>query len=180
MRNRRKSISEINLTPLLDVLFSILFIVMMTGLQNEQGIKSDYQDQVNQLTQEKSDLAQDLRRSENELNSYKTYQSEAVIITINNIVRNGTYYLMFYQGTDKQEIGSVPMGTDKLENIKARINALIMELVDGADNQPVYIIFYCDRLNIHTSEYGAVCNKLNELQENNKEVFFKEMKEETK
>ena len=38
MRNRRRRGSdEINLTPLLDVLFTILFIVMLTGMQNEQS-----------------------------------------------------------------------------------------------------------------------------------------------
>ena len=42
MRNRRRRFhEEINLTPLLDVLFAILFIVMLTGAQSERLIQKD-------------------------------------------------------------------------------------------------------------------------------------------
>ena len=175
--NRKKSVSEINLTPLLDVLFSILFIVMMTGMQNEQGIKQEYQEQVSQLEQEKQQLSEELARSENQMTSYDKYQSEAVILTVNNVLRDDNHYLLVYKGTDKEEIGSIQMGTDKTENIKIRIESLIMELINDTDNQPVYIVFYCNKKTIHTKEYNAVMEAFNQLQENNKAVFFKVMEE---
>lgn len=178
MRNsRRKPVSEINLTPLLDVLFSILFIVMMTGMQNEQGIKQEYQEQVSQLEQEKQQLSEELARSENQMSSYDKYQSEAVILTVNNILRSDNHYLLLYKGTDKKEIGSIQMGTNKTENTKARIESLIIELVNDTDNQPVYIVFYCNKKQIYTKEYIAVIEAFNQLQENNKAVFFKVMEE---
>ncbi len=180
MRNRRRFLSEINLTPLLDVLFSILFIVMMAGAQNEQIIESQNRIQVNQLEQENAKLKDELARSENEISSYKTYQSEAVIITVNNIMRSNNHYLMFYKGTEETELGSIQMGVNKTENTKARIESLIMELVNETDNQPIYIVFYCNRKNIYTIEYHAVCDILNDLQGNNKEVFFKVMQAEEK
>ena len=175
--NRRKSVSEINLTPLLDVLFSILFIVMMTGMQNEQGIKNEYQEQVSQLEQENQQLSEELARSENQMSSYDKYQSEAVILTVNNMLRGDKHYLLLYKGTDQEEIGSIQMGTNKTENTKARIESLIMELVNDTDNQPVYIVFYCDKKQIYTKEYNAVIEAFNQLQENNKAVFFKVMEE---
>lgn len=175
--NRRKSVSEINLTPLLDVLFSILFIVMMTGMKNEQGIRNEYQEQVNQLEQEKQQLSEELARSENQLSSYDKYQSEAVILTVNNILQGDNHYLLVYKGTDKEEIGSIQMGINKTENTKARIESLIMELVNDTDNQLVYIVFYCDKKQIYTKEYNAVIEAFNQLQENNKAVFFKVMEE---
>ncbi len=178
MRNRRQFVSEINLTPLLDVLFSILFIVMMTGTQNEQGIKSAYQDKVYQLTQENERLTEELARSENQKTSYDKYQSDAVILTINNITRNDKHYLKIYQGIDNSEIENIQMGVDKTENTKARIESLILDLVENTDNQPIYIFFYCNKKNIYTVEYMTVCDILNQLQESNKEVFFKVMKEE--
>lgn len=171
--NRRKSVSEINLTPLLDVLFSILFIVMMTGMQNEQGIKSEYQEQVRQLEQENQQLSEELARSENQMSSYDKYQSEAVIITVNNILKDDDHYLLLYKGTDKEEIERIQMGINKTENTKARIESLIMELVNVSDNQPVYIVFYCEKKQIYTAEYRAVIEAFNQLQENNKSVFFK-------
>ena len=36
MRRRRRTDGEINLTPLLDVLFVILFVVMLSGMQSEK------------------------------------------------------------------------------------------------------------------------------------------------
>ena len=171
--NRRKSVSEINLTPLLDVLFSILFIVMMTGMQNEQGIKSEYQEQVRQLEQENQQLSEELARSENQMSSYDKYQSEAVIITVNNILKDDDHYLLLYKGTDNEEFDRIQMGINKTENTKARIESLIMELVNVSDNQPVYIVFYCEKKQIYTAEYRAVIEAFNQLQENNKSVFFK-------
>ena len=179
MRNGRRISSEINMTPLLDVLFSILFIVMMTGSQNEQGIKKQYQDQVIDLEQKNDQLTDELTKYKNEITSYDKYQSEAIILTINNVIRNNSHCLMIYRGTAKSEIGSIQMGLEKTENTKARIESLILELVEEADNQPIYIIFYCDKKNIYTAEYHAVCEMFNELQANNKEVFFKVMQEET-
>ena len=46
MRNRSRrsrGSDEINLTPLLDVLFTILFIVMLTGMQNERSMEESAQ-----------------------------------------------------------------------------------------------------------------------------------------
>ena len=175
--NRRKTVSEINLTPLLDVLFSILFIVMMTGMQNEQGIKKEYQEQVSQLELENEQLSKELARRENQMSSYDKFQSEAVILTVNNILRGDNHYLLVYKGTDKEEIGCIQMGINKTENTKARIESLIMELINDTDNQPVYIVFYCDKKQIYTAEYRAVVEAYYQLQENNKAVFFKIMEE---
>ncbi len=184
-RGRSRILPEINLTPLLDVLFSILFIVMMTATQNERGLKEDYQEKLNnmeqekaQLSQEKAQLSDELERAENEMSSYDKYHSEAVILTVNNVIRDDDHMLFIYKGTDKAELESIRMGSDRLENTKARIESLIKEIVDGTDNQPVYIVFYCSKGEIYTAEYKAVTEAFNRLQENNKAVFFKVMQEE--
>ena len=49
LRRQRAGAHEINLTSLLDVLFCILFIVMLAGNQNEKDIKSDAQQQLEAL-----------------------------------------------------------------------------------------------------------------------------------
>ncbi len=178
MKGRRRFISEINLTPLLDVLFSILFIVMMTGMQNEQSMKSNYQDQLDRLTQENKTLSENLERREEQLSTYDEFKSDALIITVNNIIRDDDHYLMFYEGNEEEKMGSIPMGPDKTENTKARVEGLITEKLDEGERKPVYIIFYCDKKSIYTSEYKAVYDKFNELQQNRKEVFFKVMQKE--
>ena len=152
MRKRRRFVSEINLTPLLDVLFSILFIVMLAGTAGEQGLQKEYLDQVDRNNQ----LEQDLKLAKDELDSYRLFESEAVILTVINDKDANNHFLSFYQG---------------------RIESLITELIDNTDNQPVYIVFYLDNSKIYTEEYKTVYNILNELQEKHKEVFFKVMRE---
>ncbi len=174
-QNKRKTVSEINLTPLLDVLFSILFIVMMAGAQSEEGIKEDYGQQVNMLEKENAELSEQLDRSENQMSSYDKYKAEAIILTVNNTVRGDNHYLLIYKGLEKKEIGNIQLGIDKSENVKNRINGIITELVKLSDNQPVYIVFYCDKKHIYTAEYNAVEEEFGRLQATYKEVFFKVM-----
>ena len=55
-RRRRKNLTEVNLTPLLDVLFSILFIVMMTGAQSRDAMQNDHQEEVARLQREYNEI----------------------------------------------------------------------------------------------------------------------------
>ncbi len=177
MKRRRKAISEINLTPLLDVLFSILFIVMMTGMQNESGLKEEHNQQISKLENEVSGLEEELKNCQNQMSSVDMYQSEAVILTISNTVEDDEHYLTVKQGLELVEIEKIQLGTDKTENTKTRILDLMKELVEKNDNQPVYIVFYCDKQTIYTLEYNAVTEAFYEAQETYKEVFFKVMEE---
>lgn len=188
-RHRRKMVSEINLTPLLDVLFSILFIVMMTGVQNEEGIKEDCQQQINQREQKMiryeeslseyearlSDYENRLLSYKSQMSSYDKYRAEAVIVTVNNIIEGEAHYLVIKQGMEQNEIEKIRLGTDKTENTKVRIDSIVSEMVKSSDNQPVYIVFYCNKKWIYTTEYRAIEEAFCHLQEIYKEVFFKVM-----
>lgn len=176
-QRRRRGASEINLTPLLDVLFSILFIIMMTGMQNEKSMKENYQQQANQMEVEISNLREQVNSYENQISSYDEYQTDAIIVTVNNIVKTEKHYLVVKKGIDNNEIENIQLGVNKNENTKVRINKVISELVELSDNQPVYIIFYCDKKRIYTTEYTAIVDAFNGLQEANKEVFFKVMED---
>lgn len=176
-RRRRRGSSEINLTPLLDILFSILFIVMMTNVQNEADIKDEYQQNVGKMEQEITDLKEQVTISQNQMSSYDKYNTEAVIITICNVVDEGEHHLIVKKGLNEDTMDNILLGTDRIENTKARIEWMITMLVEGIDNQPVYIVFYCDKENIYTTEYRAIVDTFNVLQETHKEVFFKVMEE---
>lgn len=187
-RRKRKTIAEINLTPLLDVLFSILFIVMMTGMQTKTTIQEEHQQQINQMQedygrqieqarQELSELEQQVTMYENQLSSYDKYQTEAVIITVSNIVKENKHYLVIKQGLLLEEIETIQLGISKTENTKLRICDKISEIVEVTNNQPVYIVFYCNKKMIYTTEYRAITEVFYELQAKYKEVFFKVMEE---
>jgi len=172
-RRRRKNLTEVNLTPLLDVLFSILFIVMMTGAQSMDSMQSDHREEVETLQNENEELREALRVSEDQLAAYELHESDSVILTVRNIVKNGEHYLMIYRGIDEQEMDSIKLGINNTENTGVRIRSLVGDIISENGVQPVYIIFYCDKTSIYTKEYNAVVGAFDELQTKYKEVFFK-------
>lgn len=177
-RRRKRDANEINLTPLLDILFSILFIIMMAGRFNETDLKESHKEQLGKLEQEINGLKEIVNLSHNQMESYDKYHTEAVIITVTNVVREDRHYLVVKKGLDTETIEEIQLGNDKTDNVKLRIEEVIRNCVEITDNQPVYIVFYCDKENIYTIEYKAIVTTFNRLQENNKEVFFKVMEEE--
>ena len=172
-RRRRKNLTEVNLTPLLDVLFSILFIVMMTGAQSMDSMQSDHREEVATLQNENEELREALRVSEDQLAAYELHESDSVILTVRNIVKNSEHYLVIYRGIDEQEIDSIKLGINNTENTGVRIRSLVGDIISENGVQPVYIIFYCDKTSIYTKEYNAVVGAFDELQTKYKEVFFK-------
>lgn len=176
-KRKRRTVPEINLTPLLDVLFSILFIVMMTGMQNEKGLKEDYRGQIDRLEQENSELSEKLKISERQLSSYEIYRLEAVILTLYNETKDGKHYLVIRQGLKETESERILLGEERMENVKTRINELIKEFAGKEDKQPVYIVFYCDKDDIYTTEFRVITDTFQKLQSSMKEVFFKVMEE---
>lgn len=172
-RRRRKNLTEVNLTPLLDVLFSILFIVMMTGAQSRDAMQNDHQEEVARLQSENEELSDALRVTEDQLAAYKLHESDSVILTVRNIVKNGEHYLMIYRGIGEQEIDSIKLGINSTENTGVRIRSLVEDIISENGSQPVYIIFYCDKTSIYTKEYNAVVGAFDGLQTKYKEVFFK-------
>lgn len=188
LRRLRAGSREINLTSLLDVLFCILFIVMLAGDQNEQDIKSDAQQQLEALEGEAQEQIEHLQLEidqlnaqvttyQNQMESYDIYYTEAVIITISNVRVGNNHILKIFRGLEKNEDNSILMGTDRIEYIKQALRASITKHIDGTESHPIYIVFYCDRNTIYTQEYKAINDVLTALQKEYKEVFFKEFEE---
>ncbi len=185
MRRRKREASEINLTPLLDVLFSILFIVMMSGMQNEQGMKEDFEEQIVQMEQTITEYEEEISKIREQLSSYEDreashmmYQTEAIILTVTNGVEEGNHYLDIRQGMNSEEFHRIMLGVNKTQNSQKRIEYLMNQIVEQTDNQPIYIVFHCNKDTIYTTEYRAVTEAFVALEEKEKEVFFKLMEDE--
>lgn len=189
LRRQRAGAHEINLTSLLDVLFCILFIVMLAGNQNEKDIKSDAQQQLEALKGQAQEEIEHLQSEidkldttattyKNQMESYDVYHTEAVIITISNVQEGREHRLIISKGLESEEKTSFLMGTNRTEYIKQTLRSSITEHVNGIESHPIYIVFFCDRDSIYTLEYTAITSVLTELQDEYKEVFFKTMEAE--
>ena len=192
-RKKRFGDSEINLTPLLDVLFSILFIIMLSSAGNEARTRAEAKAEVEaakeQALAERSEMEKNneamadeteaaleqARIAEGRLEDYEIYRQEAIIVSVQNTVEDGAHVLKVFVNEDENPYETVKMGLDLTSYVGKRIKSIISELVTNVDNAPVFIIFRCEKRLIYTIEYNAINDALNELQDGNKEVFYKRM-----
>ena len=157
MKRRRHGSEEINLNSLLDVLFIILFVVMLKGMQNEEAVKTQMQQNIDQL--------------QNQVESYELYEKEARVITVQVIQEEEDRYVSIGDETIQlNENASVYMRT-RLKNITG-------DLLKDVENTPVYIVFHCNKKEIYTKEFNMIDEVMTEYQDTVKEVFYKIIYEE--
>ncbi len=172
-RRRRSSGGQIDMTPLLDVLFSILFIVLLAGAQSERDNAASARGEEDRLVSQIRELEEKLTAREDQMESYDTYHARAVIVTVTNFSDDAGHRLRLSIGLDPGEGEAILLGTDRLESVRARLRSFVERCLDPADPQPVYILFYCEKSLIYKSEYDAVVDTFTDLQTEHKEVFFK-------
>ena len=181
MNKRRRGIgSEINLTPLLDVLFSILFIVMMTGKQNEDDMREQHQTQVVSLREQVQDYKEQIDTYESKLAAYELVRDEIVVLTITNTKQEDGHYLSITQGdslrTGEQqdvELDNIKMGADKLENLRTRLSEILDSVQKENDGQLIYIVFVKKPMELYTYEADTIDEILDEFEKKNATVFMK-------
>ncbi len=178
-RKRRKLSDDINLTPLLDVLFVILFVVMLSGfsgniasreqLDEKQNENMELQDQIAEL-EEKLDVSNDTNET------YRIYEDQAVIITMENRIEKGTHVIKLYKGTEHEELPSIQMGENRANYIKRALKERFMEQIEEAGDKPVFVVFYRDNDKIYRKEENVpIEDAFRELSE--EKQFFSEIKE---
>ena len=197
MRNRdrrRRGSDEINLTPLLDVLFTILFIVMLTGTQNEQTMlenaeaaqaqleglqaqETSLEGRISDLEEENGILKSEVSRHDKIQDSTKRYESEAVVVTFWNEEEDGYHVLRIHTEPDGSE-ESFRLGLDRAEYTKSHVTEIINGIVEGAVDHPVFIVFHCDAGIIYRKEeFNPIRDALEMQKKNRKEVFYQIVEE---
>lgn len=179
MRHKRRGILEVNLTSLLDVLFCILFIAMMANVENENDLKNESQQQVQQIQEQLNEQAvvyqNQIAAYEAQMESYDIYHTQAIVITMQNVQENSIRMLKIYEGLEKVERESILLGPNKTLNMQERLKSYFDEILALAINQPIYVVFHCDSNYIYTAESIAIDELLNEMAETNKELFYKRL-----
>lgn len=179
MRHKRRGILEVNLTSLLDVLFCILFIVMLANVENENDIKNESQQQIlqaqEQLEGQVAVYQNQIAAYQAQMASYDVYHTEAIIITIQNVQEGSSRSLKIYKGLEQTESDSISLGANKIGNVLQRLRNYFDEILTSLEDGtvPVYIIFHCNENLIYTEESNEIDRLLDELAETNKEIFYK-------
>ena len=175
-RRKRFNNSEINLTPLLDVLFSILFIIMLSSAANEASTRADAREKIKDMKAEVAGIREQYDTASTELADASAKNEEyrdAMIISLQNTIEDSVHVLKVYINESDEVYDTIQLGLDLTEYSTNRISAVMKELVDSVDNMPVFVVFTCNKSKIYTIEFNAVNKILVELQDNNKEIFYK-------
>lgn len=172
MRRGRKSRSaEINLAPLLDVLFTILFIVLLASAQTEADLQAEKEQSIAEMQQQVDAMGEDLADTQQRLESMELYHREAVVLTLANTTDGAT--LAVSEGSQALEDHGIALRDNSTERLQRSLTDLIGRYLENTDNQPIYIVFSVDREHIRTAQYKAIVSTLDQLQLNYKEIFWK-------
>ena len=153
MRKKRRGSDEINLTPLLDVLFTVLFVVMLTSMQSEQSMQAqavtkeeqveELKGKVSSLESEAEGLSEQVNALEQEIelrdqlkNSEEIYTTNAVIVTMTNGIEGGKHVLRLFVGPKREPYSSVNMGDNREQHIGNWVSEKIQEIVK--ENREIY------------------------------------------
>ena len=189
-RIRRNNGQDINLTPLLDVLFVILFIIMLSGRENENRLRAESVQETEALQTELEEAKEEISRLEREagvtavkvrnysdrIGSYELYREQAVILTLHIEESAGFRELVVLDGDEQVRI---QIADDLREYTENRLRDAVAECVEEAQNRPVFLVFHYSADEIYTYEIRLIDRVLLSLQEEYKEVFYKTMRDGT-
>ena len=187
MRRQRRSFSEeINLTPLLDVIFTVLFIVMLTSTISRGNMEDSYDEKISDLEDEKIELQEEkeLLEKQNEVvvkinDSLRTVEDQAMLITIINEEDGGQRSVDIYLGGDTEPVENIVMGKGKQEYIRnaliSKIESIIgSEQQNGKNGMPVFIVFSIDKNIISVEEEAAIEAAVDELDLKYDNIYYQE------
>ncbi len=182
MRHKRRGILEVNLTSLLDVLFCILFIVMMANIENEHDIKNESQQQIQEIQEQlQAEIAAyraEAATYQAQMESYDVYHTEAIIITMQNLQEGSNYVLKIYEGLEKVESDSIRLGPNLSESVNRSIRRYFNDIINSLKSPeglsvPIYVVFHRNANYIQTKQSEEIDSLLKNLASENKGMFYK-------
>ncbi len=166
------------MTPLLDVLFCILFIVMLTSAQNEASLRASREKEAAEYARTVAAKDAEIAKVREEAETYRNlaeslelYKTEAIVAALRNEEGDGRHVLVFT--TEDGGSDTIPLGSDNLANAISRLEAKVDALLAEAKGRPLYLVFTCDRTKIYTGEFAALDERLSRYQAEHKEIFYK-------
>lgn len=183
MRRRKRFTEEINLTPLLDVLFVVLFIVMLTGAETQarqEETAEKLQQEVTETKEALRETSEKLSEADDRLKSFDTADAALTLITLENERVDENNYLYMYEGADLREMQRIPLknSEDMLSVIQENIVSTLRRVSAENPDKVVFVVFNCDEDIIHNKEYGAIVSALESHERVASDFFFKVVEKE--
>ena len=185
MRRRRRTDGEINLTPLLDVLFVILFVVMLSGMQSEktnadareesrekiEALETEVEEltdegRIAELEEQVRSLTEEMEKRKDLEETGKAFESRAVLVTIRN--------------TAEEQAGEGGAKAQAKHYLRTQLTAILRSILSETDPEvPVYAVFHCDSDKIlHKEESEIIKEALRSFRETEYSNFYYQVLEE--
>ncbi|MGN0690757.1 MAG: hypothetical protein ACI4K7_00220 [Oscillospiraceae bacterium] len=165
---RRRNSIGIELTPLLDVILILLFLVMTRNTAETERIAEEYEASEQQHIENESRLEAELENSrlqtsdaENIISGYESFDEYSVIIAV-GITRSsdGTRTISL---SEKGEISHISYGWDNLRYGENALKAELENMISSAEERPVFISFNYDENDIYLRDYQLISSVLDDL-----------------
>lgn len=164
---RRNSIG-IELTPLLDVILILLFLVITQNNAETERIAEEYETSEQQHIENESRLEAELENSrlqtadaENIISGYESFDEYSVIIAVGITRRSdGTRTVSL---SENGEISHISYGWDSLRYGENALRAELEKMISSAEDRPVFISFNYDENDIYLRDYQLIASVLDDL-----------------
>ncbi|MGN0696948.1 MAG: hypothetical protein ACI4J5_09310 [Oscillospiraceae bacterium] len=169
---RRRNSIGIELTPLLDVILIILFLIITRNSAETERIAEEYDKSEQQyienaarLEAELEDSRQQSADAENIISGYESFDEYSVIIAV-GITRkaDGTRTVSVAENGDTSYIS---YGWDNLRYGENALKAELEKIISSAEDRPVFISFSYDENDIYLRDHQLITSVLDDLHGDN-------------
>ncbi|MGN1415319.1 MAG: hypothetical protein ACI4XF_00610 [Oscillospiraceae bacterium] len=173
---KRRSSIGIELTPLLDVILILLFLVITQNNAETERIAEEYDRSEQQYIENTARLEAELENSrqqsadaENIISGYESFEEYSVIIAVGITRRSdGTRTVTL---SENGEISHISYGWDSLRYGENALRAELENMISTAGDRPVFISFNYDENDIYLRDHQLISSVLDDLDGDN--LFIK-------
>ncbi|MDD7428276.1 MAG: hypothetical protein SOU50_03965 [Oscillospiraceae bacterium] len=165
---RRRNSIGIELTPLLDVILIILFLIITRNSAETERIAEEYEQSEQQHIENEARLEAELENSrqqsadaENIISGYESFDEYSVIIAVGITRRSdGTRTVSVSENGDTSYI---TYGWDNLRYGENALKAELENMISSAEDRPVFISFNYDENDIYLRDHQLISSVLDDL-----------------
>ena len=176
---RRNSIG-IELTPLLDVILIILFLIITQNTAETERLSEEYEqteqqyiENTNRLEAELENSRQQSADTENIISGYESFDEYSVIIAVGITRRSdGTRTVSV---SENGEISHISYGWDNLRYGENALKAELEKHISSAEDRPVFISFNYDENDIYLRDYQLISSVLDDLDGDNLYIKYNKL-----
>lgn len=170
MRRRREITVE--LTPLLDVILIMLFLIMSQSSEAAEQTKQEAEQKVSNMECQVEDLRETNAELESRLDSYAAFDEYARIISID--ISNKTDGNRMIIVSDGEHTERIEFDWESMRYGENSLRAELIKSIDAWKDMPVFIVFNYDSSGIYRRDYEMITSVIDTIEYENVYIKYNE------